>query len=90
MNITEIKRVLGYTSMEFYTCKSKQGEITQFLAFWDDSARVRVIMHEDTLAQVPTSTELVARAKDKVSAASGKPYREVWILIPTEKPTVTL
>ena len=90
MNITEIKGALGYSSMDFFTCKSKEGVATDFVAFWDDTQRVRVLMHKDTLALAPTSAELAIRAKDKVSKVSGKSYREVWLIVPTEKPTVTL
>jgi hypothetical protein len=91
MNIQQIKTqlgIIGDATLDLYPVKDKEGVVTAFSANWDNTTRTRVIAHQDTLnAAKAGSTELVLKTSTKASKESGEVYTEIFIIIPTTKPS---
>jgi hypothetical protein len=51
-NLAEVKRELGVETLSLHTVTTASGEATSWMKHWDNSNRVAVLIHKDTLAKV--------------------------------------
>ncbi len=75
-NIESIKKQLGYHSLSFVRCKNLEDKPTQWLAFWDDEKRVRVIIHEEMMSKIKVSDKLFLKTTKEVDKECGLPYTQ--------------
>ena len=52
MNIDEIKSELGYTSLNLNTAQDKDGNDTDWMRHWDNTQRVAVSIHKETVKSI--------------------------------------
>ena len=52
MNLSELKSKLGHETFNFNIVKTAEGVSTQWLKQWDNTARIAVLIHKDTLAKI--------------------------------------
>ena len=52
MNLSELKSKLGHETLNFNIVKTAEGVSTQWLKQWDNTARIAVLIHKDTLAKI--------------------------------------
>jgi hypothetical protein len=59
-NLVEIKRELGVEVLNLDTVTTESGEKTMWMKHWDNSNRVAILIHKDTLAKVKANTGLTS------------------------------
>lgn len=52
MTLSEIKQQLGYSQFNLNTVETATGEKTQWSKHWDNTNRIAVLIHKDTLAKL--------------------------------------
>jgi len=52
MTLSELKSTLGHETFNFNIVKTAEGVSTQWLKQWDNTARIAVLIHKDTLAKI--------------------------------------
>lgn len=52
MNIDEVKASLGYSSLQLNTANDKDGNPTAWFRHWDNTNRIAVSIHSDTLDKI--------------------------------------
>jgi hypothetical protein len=57
-NLAEIKRELGVETINLNTVITESGEKTPWLKHWDNSNRVAILVHKDTLALITANNSL--------------------------------
>lgn len=57
-NLSEIKRELGVEVINLNTVVTESGEKTPWLKHWDNSNRVAILVHKDTLALITADNSL--------------------------------
>jgi hypothetical protein len=86
--IAEIKLNLGYSVLNLNTALDKDNQPTEWMRHWDNSNRVAVSLHKDTLAKIkanPNMPNLVLQQETK-SAAQGD-YKAIRIVAVAEAET---
>lgn len=71
MNLSELKRELGHETLNFTTVTTPAGEKTMWMKQWDNTNRVAVLVHKETLAKIratPGSTALGIKTATKQGA----------------------
>lgn len=77
MTIKDIKSRLGFSAFNLSFSTDQQGNKTEWLTDWDDSRRIRVTIHQETLTairQKPERTNLAIQTEERISSESGLPY----------------
>jgi hypothetical protein len=59
-NLSEVKRELGYDVLNLNTVVTESGEKTAWLKQWDNSNRIAVLVHKDTLALIKANPSLAS------------------------------
>jgi hypothetical protein len=84
-NLAEIKRELGIETINLNAVTTESGEVTEWFKHWDNSNRVAVLIHKDTLAKVKANgslaslglnTQVKQGAKGEYTAKTIVVYRE--------------
>lgn len=57
-NLSEIKRELGVEVINLNTVVTESGEKTLWLKHWDNSNRVAILVHKDTLALITADNSI--------------------------------
>jgi hypothetical protein len=57
-NLAEVKRELGVDVLNLNTVTTASGEETMWMKHWDNSNRVAILIHKDTLAKVKANADL--------------------------------
>jgi hypothetical protein len=57
-SLVEVKRELGYDVLNLNTVITSEGEKTAWMKQWDNSNRVAVLVHKDTLALIKANPSL--------------------------------
>jgi hypothetical protein len=57
-NLAEVKKQLGYEVLNLNTVVTESGEKTAWLKQWDNSNRIAVLVHKDTLALIKANPSL--------------------------------
>ena len=57
-NLAEIKRELGYDTLNLNTVVTESGEKTPWLKQWNNADREAILIHKDTLALIKSKPEL--------------------------------
>jgi hypothetical protein len=85
MNLAEIKTKLGVQTLPLTRIMDMNDPTvkTEWLSYWDDDNRVRVLVHESRLETIAGDTNLYIKWEDKVSTTSQKPYRQAIICAAT-------
>jgi hypothetical protein len=52
MNLSELKSTLGHETFNFNIVKTSEGVETQWLKQWDNTTRIAVLIHKDTLSKI--------------------------------------
>jgi len=52
MNLSELKSKLGHETFNFNIVKTSEGVATPWLKQWDNTTRIAVLIHKDTLAKI--------------------------------------
>lgn len=69
--IAEIKSQLGYTVLNLNTALDKDNQPTEWMRHWDNTNRVAVSLHKDTLTKIkatPTMPNLALQKETKTGA----------------------
>lgn len=83
--ITEVKAELGISTLNLNTVKTAVGESTSWLKHWDNTDRIAVLIHRDTLnvikankgvASLGINTQLKQGAKGEYVAKTIVLYKE--------------
>lgn len=85
MNLNEIKKELGIETLPLTRIMGLEDPTvkTEWLSYWNDSKRVRVLIHESRLETIAGDTNLYLKWEDKVSSTSNKPYKQAIICAAT-------
>jgi len=59
-NLVELKRELGVEVLNLNTVTTERGEETMWMKHWDNSNRVAILIHKDTLAKVKANAGLTS------------------------------
>ncbi len=77
MTLQDVKTKLGFSSLNLSFSTDAQGNKTEWLTDWDDSRRIRVTIHQDTVSAIrkkPGLTNLAIQTEERTSNESGLPY----------------
>lgn len=83
--ITEIKKNLGYETLNLNTALDKDNQPTEWLRHWDNDNRVAVSLHKETFAKIkanPSMSNLAVQIEER-EATQGA-YKAVRIVAVTE------
>lgn len=58
MNLSQIKSQLGIVSLDLVRTKDKDDKPTGWLRYWNDKARVAVVIHDDVVAKIKANSNL--------------------------------
>lgn len=58
--LAEIKSVLGFSTLDLNTVTTESGEKTNWMKHWDNSNRVAILIHKDTLAKIKANSEIAS------------------------------
>lgn len=86
--IAEIKGQLGYAVLNLNTANDKDNQPTEWMRHWDNSNRVAISLHKDTLAKIkanPNMSNLVLQQETKSGAQGG--YKAIRIVAVAESET---
>lgn len=86
--IAEIKGQLGYAVLNLNTANDKDNQPTEWMRHWDNSNRVAISLHKNTLAKIkanPNMSNLVLQQETK-SGAQGD-YKAIRIVAVAESET---
>jgi hypothetical protein len=59
-NLAEIKRELGVETLGLNTVTTASGEETAWMKHWDNSRRIAILIHKDTLAKIKADKGLTS------------------------------
>lgn len=59
-NLVEVKRELGVEVLNLNTVTTASGEKTEWMKHWDNSNRVAILVHKDTLAKIKADSNLTS------------------------------
>ena len=59
-NLAEVKRELGVETLSLHTVTTQSGEDTMWMKHWDNSNRIAVLIHKDTLAKIKADSGLTS------------------------------
>jgi len=60
MNLSELKFKLGHESLNFNTVVTSTGEQTMWMKQWDNTNRIAVLIHKDTLAKIRATPNMAS------------------------------
>jgi hypothetical protein len=84
MTLTEIKAELGVSNINLNRVVTEANEETQWFKDWDNTNRVAILIHEDTLAQVKDSTTLGIHVQEKKGAQGNYTAKTIVVYKPAE------
>ena len=70
-NLAEIKSKLGVETLQLNTVITESGDKTPWLKQWDNTSRIAVLIHKDTLARIkaePSISTLGLNIQTKIGA----------------------
>lgn len=73
-NIAEIKQQLGVDTLPLYRALDENDAPTEWLYNWDDTNRVRTVIHQDLMEDILNSNELFLKTSMETAQSSGKAY----------------
>lgn len=59
-NLVEVKRELGVDVLNLNTVTTASGEKTEWMKHWDNSNRVAILVHKDTLAKIKADSNIAS------------------------------
>ncbi len=62
MNLSELKQTLGHESLNFNTVVTSEGVKTMWMKQWDNTNRIAILIHKDTLAKIKATPSLSSLA----------------------------
>ena len=86
-NLAEIKRELGVETINLNTVVTESGEKTTWLKHWDNTNRVAILVHKDTLALITADNSLNTlgvNTQTKVGAQGEYVAKTIVIYTPAE------
>ena len=92
MTLAEIKKELGYSTLELNQSQDAEGQKTDWFRHWDNNKRVAVSIHKDTLEKLkknPNSTASLGLQSEMRQGAKGA-YTAYRIVEYTTQPDETL
>lgn len=60
MNLSELKSKLGHDSLNFNTVVTSEGVKTMWMKQWDNTNRIAILIHKDTLAKIRATPSLAS------------------------------
>jgi hypothetical protein len=60
MNLSELKQQLGHESLNFNTVVTSEGVKTSWMKQWDNTNRIAILIHKDTLAKIKATPGLAS------------------------------
>ena len=73
-NIAQIKAQLGVETLPLYRALDENNAPTEWLYNWDDTNRVRTVIHQDLMEDILNSNELYLKTSTETAQSSGKDY----------------
>ena len=89
MTISQIKRHLRVTSLNFFHQLNADGQVSDFIRAWDNASRTEVVMHNDVAELISQNNDidtLSLQDKGTYTSASGLEYRKYFIVVYSEQP----
>jgi hypothetical protein len=86
-NLAEIKRELGVETINLNTVVTESGEKTPWLKHWDNTNRIAILVHKDTLALITANNSLSTlgvNTQTKVGAQGEYVAKTIVIYTPAE------
>jgi hypothetical protein len=86
MNLSEIKSELGYGQLNLNTAEDAQGVKTEWMRHWDNSNRVAVSIHKETIAAIKkdASTSLGLQTEIRTGAKGDYTAKRIVMYTPAE------
>jgi len=88
MNLSEVKRDLGVETIGLNQVKTEAGEPTDWMKHWDNSNRVAILVHKDTLARIkadPKISSLGINVQKKEGKQGEYTAKTICIYTPAEE-----
>lgn len=60
MTLEEVKEVLGVKAINLNTVTTESGEKTEWMKCWDNTNRIAILAHKDTVALIKANSEIAS------------------------------